>query len=66
MTEVLNRNLRAVRQPIAAKMATGFEFGKLLSQNELQRLPSQPRPNSAKCLGPLWRNGNLPQRVGSK
>jgi hypothetical protein len=30
MTEVLNGILRAVRQPTAAKMATGFELGKLL------------------------------------
>src|SRR6266851_8111590 len=44
MTEVLNGILRAVRQPTTAKMATGFELGKLLSQNELQRSVCQPRP----------------------
>jgi hypothetical protein len=44
MTEVVNGILRAARQPTAAKMATGFELGKLLSQNELQRSPCQPRP----------------------
>jgi hypothetical protein len=44
MTEVVNGILRAVRQPTAAKMATGFELGKLLSQNELQRSACQPRP----------------------
>jgi hypothetical protein len=44
MTEVLNGILRAVRQPTAAKMATGFELGKLLSQKELQRSACQPRP----------------------
>jgi hypothetical protein len=44
MTAVLNGILRAVRQPTAAKMATGFELGKLLIQNELQRSVCQPRP----------------------
>jgi hypothetical protein len=41
MTEILNGMLRAVRQPTAAKMVTGFELGKLLSQNELQRSACQ-------------------------
>jgi hypothetical protein len=45
MTEVLNGILRAVRQPTAAKMATGFELGKLLSQNELQRSACKQPPN---------------------
>jgi hypothetical protein len=44
MTEVPNGILRAVPQPIAAKMATGFELGKLLSQKESQRSACQPRP----------------------
>jgi hypothetical protein len=40
MTEILTGILRAVRQPAASKMATGFELGKLLSQNELERSAS--------------------------
>jgi hypothetical protein len=44
MTKVLSGILRAVGQPAAAKMATGLELGKLLSQNELQRSACQPRP----------------------
>jgi hypothetical protein len=36
MNEALKGILRAVRQQTVAKMATGFELGMLLSQNELQ------------------------------
>jgi hypothetical protein len=56
MTEARNGILRAVRQPTAAKMATGFELGKLLSQNELQRSACQPRPIRPNVLD---RNGGM-------
>jgi hypothetical protein len=44
MTEELTGILRAVRQQTAVKTATGYELGKLLSQNELHRSACQPRP----------------------
>jgi len=38
MTEVLNGILRAVRQPTAAKMATGFDQSKPIRPNALDRI----------------------------
>jgi hypothetical protein len=41
----LNNILRAVRQSTVAKVATGFELGNLLSENELQQSACKLRPN---------------------
>ena len=69
MTEVLNGILRAVRLPTAAKMATGIELGKLLSQNELQRSACQPRtirPNVLDRIDGTAICGNVFEFLGRK
>jgi hypothetical protein len=54
MPEVVNGILRAIRQPTAAKMVTGFELGQCLNQSELLRSACQPRrirPNVLDRIG---------------
>jgi hypothetical protein len=65
MTEELASIFRAVRQPTAANVATGFEPGKLQIRNELQRSVQQiqapdagPENSCLKSSSRTWQAGS--------